>query len=576
MSPVTPAPGASPEGATVSPARQRNRFSRAVRAAVAELFGFSEPAPAAPPAGRTRTIARAAYAAAETTRFNIGWRTSNEAADDDIRGSIMTARGRARDLARNNPYIERFKQLLVLNVIGPEGPTHQAQVRFPAAGGRPGVLDETTNDVIEAGWKEYCRGPVTVDGRLSMLGFQCQQLETWGIDGEAFTRTFIGRQWHHGLALQSIDPDLVAESLDESPRRDGTEIRMGVEMDEYGRRLRYWLWDWPRYMPGSKNRPVRPLPASEVLHHFRASRGHQTRGITPIARVIPDIQDLAGYDEAVILGARAGANQLMILQWKDPSLAPVPDVKENPEEARRAVSLDLNPATATEIDPGLEAVPFDPKQPSGVYADFTKTVIRRIASGLNLTYSSLSNDLREVNYSSTKVGLQLEREMWKMLQEWWIETFVQPVYERWLEAAVLSGALQLPNPDWRAYAAVSWTPRRWPWIEPQREIGATREMIELGLTSRQRVLAEQSDGDFRKVVEELEQESELAAEAGVSVMPAATAPASDPDDDERPDSEDEPAGGDAEGDEPARPRSRATRASAANRVAALTRNGHAS
>ena len=63
-------------------------------------------------------------------------------------------------------------------------------------------------------------------------------------------------------------------------------------------------------------------------------------------------------------------------------------------------------------------MPLDPSQPSGVYADFTKTVLRCIASGHWLAYASLSNDLREANYSSARVGLLIERKMWRTLQEW--------------------------------------------------------------------------------------------------------------------------------------------------------------
>jgi lambda family phage portal protein len=142
------------------------------------------------------------------------------------------------------------------------------------------------------------------------------------------------------------------------------------------------------------------------------------------------------------------------LQWRDSAVPP-----GGPAEDRKPLQMELNPGTVTELDPGLEFAGWDPSQPSGVYSDFTKTVLRRIASGLGLSYSSLSNDLREVNYSSTKVGLQAEREMWRMLQDWWIASFLQPLYVRWLEAATLSGKLVLPSADWRRFAAVKWVPR---------------------------------------------------------------------------------------------------------------------
>lgn len=549
--------------ATADPAPRGNRLARAVRAAFSELFG---PGRAATGPAESRRIARSSYAGAETTRFNLDWRTGNAAADDDIRGSIMLLRARARDLARNDPYIQRYVGLLLSNVIGSNGVTHQAQVKFRNPDGSEGALDEATNDTIEAAWKDWCKSRVSVDGKLSFASFSNLQLETCGIDGEAFTRTVFGHKYPYGLGLQPIDPDLVAENYTWQRGRGVNEVRLGVEVDEEGREVAFYVWDWPAYTPGSLSRGLERIPATEVLHHFRTRRAHQTRGVTWLASVVNGIQDLGGYDESVIIGARAGANQVAIAQWKDPSAAPPPSTNDG--EARKPVQMDLNPGTITELDPGLEMVGFDPKQPSGVYAEFTKTVLRRIANGLGVSYASLANDLREVNYSSTKVGMMVERELWKVLQEWWVESYVQPVYERWLQAATLTGTLRLPDPDWRAYSAVSWSPRRWPWTEPAKEIGATEKQIELGLTSRQRVLAEQSDGDYRKLIEELKQEREIADKAGVSIMPAAPAapaPADEPPADPRGEA------AEPDDDEPAQPRKRSARA---NRVAVLERNGH--
>lgn len=155
-------------------------------------------------------------------------------------------------------------------------------------------------------------------------------------------------------------------------------------------------------------------------------------------------------------------------------------------------------------------MPFDPSQPSGVYADFTKTVLRRIASGLGLAYASLSNDLREANYSSARVGLLIEREMWRTLQDWWIASFLQPLYVRRLEAATLSGALELPRADWLEYAAVKWVPRGWPWVDPQSDVQASEAELHLGLTSRQR-LSRERGRDFAVILDELRQEREMAA-----------------------------------------------------------------
>ncbi len=555
--------------AQTTPAPTGNRVSRAIRAAFSELLGAARKAESTPaPAGGMSRRMRSAYTGAETTRFNLDWRSGTNPADSEIAGASAVTRGRARDLARNNGYVERFLDLLIANVIGPNGFGHQAQVRDAR-----GNLDERTNDYIEAKFKEWADGPVTVDGRMNLNLFSALQLETVAVDGEALTRFFVNPKHRHALGLQPIDADLLPTTITRLADGTGNEVRLGVEVDSDGKRVAYHLYERPQYTPGAKLLGPTRVSALEMEHHYRPRRAHQTRGITWFARTMTDMQDLEGYDESVILGARAGANQMAFAQWKDASMAPPPPTDD--QGARLPMNIELNPATVTELDPGLEIVPFDPSQPSGVYADFTKARLRKVAAGLKVSYASLTGDLREVSYSGHKVGMLTERDLYKMLQEWWIVSFMQPVYDRWLEAAFLSGALDLPNPDWRAYRAVAWKPRRWEWTEPQREIVAVKERLALGLTSRQQVLAETSDGDFDKVVNELQQEETIARKAGVSVSGTSTT-AAPPTGGPMGDGTDTADAADGSGDGVAAADGGATSRGAApvNRLAALARNGH--
>lgn len=112
------------------------------------------------------------------------------------------------------------------------------------------------------------------------------------------------------------------------------------------------------------------------------------------------------------------------------------------------------------------------------------------------------------------MGLLIEREKWRTLQDWWIASFLQPLFVRWLEAATLSDALELPRADWRQYAAVKCVPRGWPWVDPQSDVQASEAELHLGLTSRKRLSRERGH-DFATILDELRQERQMAAEAGV-------------------------------------------------------------
>jgi len=81
-----------------------------------------------------------------------------------------------------------------------------------------------------------------------------------------------------------------------------------------------------------------------------------------------------------------------------------------------------------------------------------------------------------VNFSSIRQGALDEREAWKELQEWLIETLLEPVFEEWLPRALLrgirigSGTLAAGRQD--KYREVVWQPRRWAWIDPKSEVAA--------------------------------------------------------------------------------------------------------
>ena len=68
----------------------------------------------------------------------------------------------------------------------------------------------------------------------------------------------------------------------------------------------------------------------------------------------------------------------------------------------------------------------------------------------------------------------------------------RPVYERWLDLAVLSGKLPLPGYEAeRRYMLVAdWLPTKWDWVDPLKDANAEIAQIEAGLKSRTQAIAE--------------------------------------------------------------------------------------
>ncbi|MEI8598910.1 hypothetical protein P4S64_18920 [Vibrio sp. M60_M31a] len=86
-----------------------------------------------------------------------------------------------------------------------------------------------------------------------------------------------------------------------------------------------------------------------------------------------------------------------------------------------------------------------------------------------------------VNFSSIRQGKLDERDGWKELQEWFIESVCQRIYERWLQYSLLSGKIintngkSIPASRLGKFLEVEWQARRWEWVDPLKEEKAITE-----------------------------------------------------------------------------------------------------
>lgn len=459
---------------------------------------------------RAEVRKRSAYAGAASTRLTADWIFApTVSADQEVRGDLRTLRARAREMVRNNAYATRFAGLVSENVIGPHGIRLQARVKKGS-----GDLKNSTNDRIEAAWAEWCRAETcTVDGRLCFADVEDLVARSLPQDGEFLVRMVPGFDNRFGFAIQVLDPDLLDVGFD-GRSGEGNEIRMGVEINGWGRPMAYWLLsahpaDPASYGADGRRRHER-VPAEQIIHGYLMRRPGQTRGVTWYAPILLDAKMLAGYQEAELVAARTAAAKMGFFK-------PDADAVGDPDapDAGVPITMEATPGTFDTLPPGYEFQSWDPQHPNSAFKDFSKSILRSIATGLGVSYTSLANDLEAVNYSSIRAGLLAERDGWKRLQRWLTDHLHQRIYEEWLRWALTTGALVLPAEPAR-YRAVEWQCRGWPWVDPLKDIQASAAAVALGLDSRRRLAAEQGR-DFEEILADLDRENQLAAVYGVTI-----------------------------------------------------------
>ena len=457
--------------------------------------------PPAPSPMRRRNLG---YKGADLNRLTYDWIASRVPADEEIRGPFARLRARARDLARNNPYVRQYLNLLRVNVIGPTGARLQARVKNND--GRPNKM---MNDKIERAWADWSKAP-TVDGKQDLAEFQQLAVETVAKDGEAVILLHRAYDNPYGFALEAVDPDQLDETYHRPPGERLPEIRMGVEVDVYGRPLAYHLWDGPLFagFPQPERKRLR-IAADRVIHLYRMDRPNLTRGVTWLAPVMFALNMLDGYEDAEITACRLAASAMGVFTRKDAGA-------EAPMGENNQVDFEANPGSFMFAPEGYDLTSWDPQHPNANYQAFVKGALRKIASGLGLSYNVLANDLEGVNYSSMRSGLGIERDLWKTNQRWWICAFLQPVYAAWLDMALLTGGLVLDTRAPSRFLDVRWVPRGWPPVDPLDDTDAGIKEVQTGLGTRTEMLAEQGR-DFEETLELLKQEEELASEYGVDI-----------------------------------------------------------
>ena len=102
-----------------------------------------------------------------------------------------------------------------------------------------------------------------------------------------------------------------------------------------------------------------------------------------------------------------------------------------------------------------------------------------------------------------------DRDHWRTLQKMLKEVFYQPIYEYWLEMAVLSGTLTLPTysttPE--VYEKVRWVCRGYSYADPQKEVAAMKDAVRCGFKTLTDVVSE-SGGDIEELL--IARQTELA------------------------------------------------------------------
>ncbi len=456
-----------------------------------------------------------AYQGALVSRLTQDWMSSQLSADAEIRGSLRKLRDRSRELVRNNPYARQAKRTTQINIVG-TGMKFQSLVLQQRGGKR----DQRVNNLIEEKWAEWSEAnSCDCAGKYSFHQFEWLAAGALCESGEAIFR-IVRKPFGESnvpIALQMIESDLLDEEYDDKLLNKNNEWRNGVEVDEWGRPVRYAiLTKHPGdayYLDYSANRKLHIfIDAKDIIHLFLPERPGQNRGVPWFHSVMADMHQLQGYEEAAVIRARAGASIMGFIQNDQGEL--IGDEVQNNQRIQS-----FSPGEFRYLAPNESVQIPDIDYPSQQYEMFVKNKIRRFATGIGCSFETISKDFSETNYSSSRLSLLEDREHWKFCQKYMIDNFHYRIFKEWLALSVLSGDLDFIDytANSKRYCKPRWTPPAQHYVDPLKEIRAYREAEQAGYMSKSQVIAQTNGGDYDDIVSEIAREQDVADSLGVTL-----------------------------------------------------------
>ena len=441
-------------------------------------------------------LAERLYEAAKTSNYHRPRGVSRSG-----NGSMDHARGKLRDLARdldeNLDLAVGILDSLVNNVIG-NGIMIEPMVRL----GPDGELDTDTNQAIRRALADWGRSP-EVTGSLPFGEMQRLACRTWLRDGEVLAQHVSGDR--NGMTYAGAVPyavELIEADYLPFDYLDPPGIVHGVEVDAWGRPRAYHLY---LENPGDSfngrlvayREQTKRVSADLITHLKFARRIRQVRGVPIFAAVFNRLDDIRDYEESERVAARVAAAFCGYVK-RGTDFAST--VAGNTSGQRL---MEMAPGQIfTDLLPGEEVGTIGSNRPNTGLEQFRNAQLRAVAAGTGASASTISRNY-DGTYSAQRQELVEANVGYSRLRDLFVQRFLRDIYERFVQAALLSGEINAPRSADATILDAEYRGPAMPWIDPLKEVQADRERVSAGFASRHQIIRERG-GDPHMVDRQIE------------------------------------------------------------------------
>lgn len=426
------------------------------------------------PKAKLASVARKFEGASKSKRLSR-WTTPGTSANGALAQDLPFLRNRSRDLRRNNPYAAKGIQVISSNTIG------------------TGVVTQFRSDAdvkkTESAWAEWAETTaIDFDGRNNIYGLQTLIMEAVVESGDVLLRRRTIAALNYPFQYQVLESDFLDHAKNQVDLPDGNFIIQGIEFNSQGKRVAYWLFETH---PGgfdaltAATRPVsNRVLAEEIQHIYRMDRPGQARGVPWLSPVIVRLKDFDDYEDAQLMRQKIAACFTAFVRDISADFLNDDDFEDGDDDTASDVSDRLEPALIEELPRG-KTIEFANPPAVQNYLDYTSGVLHGIASGLGVTYESLTGDYSGVNFSSGRMGwLEFNRNVKGWQERIVMIQMLDPIAKDFKLMMSLKGDRVATN------ATFVHVPPAREMIDPTREVPMKIEEIRSGLTTLSDALME--------------------------------------------------------------------------------------
>ena len=426
------------------------------------------------------------YRGTSRDRFSNDWLPGSSSADQDMLSgtTLESLRARSRDLNRNNPYAASITDTTVTNTVG-TGIRPQSRPRAEVLGISPDQVTEFQSkaEAIFKKWMKFA----DAGSRLNFLKMQALVDRQIIENGEIFLIPIMMDKAKYNrpysFAYQLVEADRVDTPND---KKSDKNVRKGIEIGEFGQPVAYHIstgfpGDW-KYQTYNRNKKFKRYDAvnsntgyKNVLHLYDMKRPDQSRGLPLCTPVIEFFQHLDKYLHAEIISARIAACFSIFIKKSDP-MAALNNINVSTDSDGNKIEK-IKPGMVEYLGPGEEVESFNPARPGQTFDQFTTTILRMIAAGVQLPYELVQKNFSKSNYSNMRAALLQAYKYFRTRQQFLGDGFCTPTWGRVIEEAYLLGEIDAPNfyemkDEW---LRVTWIADGWEWVDPLKETKAAVE-----------------------------------------------------------------------------------------------------